>query len=95
MNALAVDDDIEDADYLNEVIMAIDLRDRDTVGCCYYVAMEEKLYLMEDVKHGGLDVVQACETTILGIQRALAIDSKNISKSTNRTYNHPIVYPSR
>ena len=63
MNAAVCGDDIEDADYLNEVIMAIDLRDRGTVGCCYYVAMDEKLYLMEDVKHGGLEIVQACEKT--------------------------------
>ena len=95
MDAAVFDNDIEDADYLNEVIMAIDLRDRGTIGCCYYVAMEEKLYLMEDVKHGGLDVVQACETTILGIQRTLAIDSKTVSKSTNRTYNRSFVHPSR
>jgi DNA mismatch repair protein MSH5 len=53
------DNDEEVADHLNEVIMAIDLRERGTVGCCYYVAMEERLYLMEDVKYGGLEVVQA------------------------------------
>lgn len=64
MDAAVFDNDSEEADHLNEVIMAIDLRDRGTVGCCYYVAMEEKLYLMEDVKHGGLEVVQACKTTI-------------------------------
>ena len=47
----------EENDALNEVVMAVDLRDRGTVGCCYYVAREEKLYFMEDVKHGGLDVI--------------------------------------
>lgn len=94
-DATVFDNDIEDADHLNEVIMAIDLRDRGTVGCCYYVAMEEKLYLMEDVKHGGLEIVQACKTIILGIQPSLAIDFKRVSKITNRTYNHSFVDPSR
>ena len=50
-----------DADALNEVIMAVDVRDRGTVGCSYYVARDEKLYFMEDVKLGGVDVVDACE----------------------------------
>lgn len=47
----------EEDDALNEVVMAVDMRDRGTVGCCYYVAREERLYFMEDVKHGGLDVI--------------------------------------
>lgn len=63
MDGAVFDNDSEEADHLNEVIMAIDLRDRGTVGCCYYVAREEKLYLMEDAKHGGLEVVKACEGT--------------------------------
>lgn len=50
----------EGNDSLDEVIMAVDLRDKGTVGCCYYVAREEKLYLMEDVKCGGLDVIDTC-----------------------------------
>ncbi len=64
MDEEVVDNDGEGADHLNEVIMAIDLRERGTVGCCYYVAMEEKLYLMEDVKHGGLEIVQARKITL-------------------------------
>lgn len=48
-----------DDDTLDEVIMAVDLQHRDTVGCCYYVAQDEKLYFMEDVKFGGVDVVDA------------------------------------
>lgn len=50
----------EDLDELNEVIMAVDLKDYGTVGCCYYVAREEKLYFMEDIKFGGADVVENC-----------------------------------
>ena len=50
-----------DTDALNEVIMVVDVRDRGTVGCCYYIARYEKLYFMEDVKFGGMDVVDACK----------------------------------
>ncbi|KAI9656836.1 MAG: MutS protein msh5 [Bathelium mastoideum] len=39
--------------------MAVDLRDRSTVGCCYYVARDEKLYFMEDVKLGSADNVDS------------------------------------
>lgn len=33
----------EENDSLDEIIMAVDLKDRGTVGCCYYVAREEKV----------------------------------------------------
>ncbi|KAI4092728.1 MAG: hypothetical protein L6R37_007534 [Teloschistes peruensis] len=42
-------DEREEDDFLNETIMALDLRDRGTVGCAYYVAREEKLYMLEDL----------------------------------------------
>lgn len=47
----------EDADALNEIVLAIDMRERGTLGCAYYVAREEKLFLMADIKLAGLDVV--------------------------------------
>lgn len=40
--------------------MAVDVKDRMTIGCCYYVAREEKLALMEDVKLGSLEMIQTC-----------------------------------
>lgn len=51
--------DREIDDSLDQVIMAIDMRDKGTVGCCYYVAREEKLYMMDDVKYGEIDVIDA------------------------------------
>jgi DNA mismatch repair protein MSH5 len=48
----------EESDAVNEVIMAIDMRDRGTIGCAYYVAREEKLCLMEDIKMAGFDLVE-------------------------------------
>ena len=53
-------DEREDADFLNEVVMALDVRGRGNVGCCYYVAKDEKLLLLPDVQCGGLEVVDAC-----------------------------------
>ena len=47
----------EDADSLNEIIMAIDMKERGTLGCAYYIAREEKLSLMEDIKIAGLDII--------------------------------------
>ena len=48
-----------DDDTLNEIIMSVDLSPRGTVGCCYYVAREEKLYFMEDVQFGDVEVIEA------------------------------------
>ena len=55
----SIDDPLHD-DSLNEVVMAVDVRSRGTVGCAYYVAREERLHFMEDVKLGGADIVEAC-----------------------------------
>jgi DNA mismatch repair protein MSH5 len=49
----------EHDDTLSEVIMAVDLTPRGTVGCCYYVARDEKLYFMEDIQFGDVDVIDA------------------------------------
>ena len=50
-----------DSDFLGEVVMAVNLAERGTVGCAYYVAREEKLYFMEDMKLGGPDIIDARE----------------------------------
>lgn len=53
-----------DIDALNEVIMAVDLRERGTVGCCYYIARDGKLCFMEDVRLGGVDVINTLKDYI-------------------------------
>lgn len=58
-------DEREEDDFLNETIMALDLRDRGTVGCAYYVAREEKLYMLEDVRMSGLEVIQSREPSLV------------------------------
>jgi len=40
-----------------EVVMAVDMRDRGIIGCCYYAAAKETLYLMADIKAAGLEVI--------------------------------------
>ncbi len=47
----------EDSDDMNEIVMAVDMREKGTIGCSYYVAREEKLYLMQDIKMAGLDII--------------------------------------
>lgn len=62
VDALEDDVNVQDSEIdesLDQVIMAVDMRDKDTVGCCYYVAKEEKLYMMDDVNYGGIDVIDA------------------------------------
>lgn len=48
--------ELDDED-LCQVIMAIDIKDRGTVGCSYYNAQEEKLYILEDIARGGKDII--------------------------------------
>ncbi|CAJ2513306.1 Uu.00g014250.m01.CDS01 [Anthostomella pinea] len=69
----------EDADALNEIIMAIDMKENGargcTLGCAYYIALDEALYLLEDVAMAGVDLVEtlllyAKPTTVLISSRA-------------------------
>lgn len=64
---------------MNEIIMAIDMKDRgprgSTIGCAYYSILEEALYLLEDVQMAGVDFVEtlllhAQPTTMLISSRA-------------------------
>ncbi|KAK7952460.1 mismatch repair protein 5 [Apiospora aurea] len=49
---------VDDADALNEVILALDTKKNGNLGCAYYVASEETLFLMEDVSMAGLEIVE-------------------------------------
>ena len=51
----------------DEIIMCVDMRDRGTVGCCYYESSTRSLHLVEDIQYGGLDVVGTCESILLCI----------------------------
>lgn len=48
----------DEPDTMNEVIMAIDMKDNGTVGCAYYVAIDEALFLQEDIQLAGIELVE-------------------------------------
>lgn len=52
-------EDLLDAETLSEVIMAVELTDRGSIGCAYYVSRTETLYFMEDVRMGDAEMVDA------------------------------------
>jgi hypothetical protein len=47
-------------DFMEQIIVALDMRDKGKVGCAYYVASEERLLCMEEVSGGGVDMVDKC-----------------------------------
>lgn len=74
----------------NEIVMAVDMNARGTVGCSYYVAAEEKLYFMEDVTFGGIEVVDNCTWCNLRItHHMLMIGSKIVCHPHHRPHLHP------
>ncbi|RAL10511.1 MutS family protein MSH5 [Aspergillus homomorphus CBS 101889] len=46
-------------DELDQVIVAIDTRDSGTVGCSYYSAREEKLYLLGDLRYSDSEIIDS------------------------------------
>ena len=41
--------------------MALDIGGKGKIGCAYYVAGEERLFCMEEVVLGGVDIIEKCE----------------------------------
>lgn len=72
----------ENTDAVNEIIMAIDLKDGGTIGCAYYSAREEKLFLMADIKMAGLDII---DTLKLHAQPTVVLIS---TRSDEKLENH-------
>jgi hypothetical protein len=62
-------------EFLDHVVMAIDIRDRDTVGCAYYVAQQQSLICMEDIVGGGTEVLDVLK---LDIQPTILLVSPRI-----------------
>ena len=46
----------------DEIVMCVDMRERGTVGCCYYESSTGSLHLVEDIQCGGLDAIGTCES---------------------------------
>ncbi|KAI1407499.1 muts domain V-domain-containing protein [Hypoxylon sp. FL1857] len=68
----------EDADALGEIIMAIDMKDNGNLGCAYYVAIDEALFLLEDVPMSGMDLV---ETLLLHVNPTTVLISARASET--------------
>ena len=83
----------EEDDSLNEVVMAVDMKERGTVGCCYYVAREEKFYILEDVECGGLEVIDTCMLPIT--LHRIYLTHMGCSEITHPAYHYPPLYPGR
>ncbi|KXJ88238.1 muts domain V-domain-containing protein [Microdochium bolleyi] len=89
--------DVE-ADALNEVIMAVDMKNNGDLGCAYYVAAEEVLYLLEDVAMAGTDLVEtlllhAHPTTILLSARAPEVLVQSLERGSDGTDAGKGFYP--
>ncbi|TPX24264.1 MutS protein msh5 [Coccidioides immitis] len=72
-------------DDLCQIIMAIDMKDRGTVGCSYYVAEQKKLYIVEDIVSGGMDVV---ETLKLDVEPTVIILSTRAERDAQEPYRN-------
>ncbi|KAI9924802.1 MutS protein msh5 [Aspergillus wentii] len=71
----STDDDLE------QVIVAIDMRDSGTVGCSYYSAQEEKLYLLGDIKSAGNEMI---DSLILQTKPTVLLTSARVDYLTTR-----------
>ncbi|KAJ9303252.1 hypothetical protein DTO271G3_626 [Paecilomyces variotii] len=49
---------------LDRVVMAVDIRDKGTVGCCYYVAREEKIYLFSDAHVADMTIIETIKLEV-------------------------------
>ena len=54
----------ETLDAMNEIVMAIDMKERGSLGCAYYIARDEKVYVMEDVKMASLELLDTLKIYI-------------------------------
>ncbi|RKF63192.1 MutS protein-like protein 5 [Erysiphe neolycopersici] len=54
----------EESDEIHEIFMAVDLRNRETIGCAYYSPREQRLYLVEDVKMTSLNIIDTLKLQI-------------------------------
>ena len=57
-NEAVEEEEVDGTEVANEIIMAIDMRNRDTIGCAYFTMVEETLYVLNDIKYGGIEIVE-------------------------------------
>ena len=83
-----IDEDEDILDDLGEVVMAVDIKEKGTVGCCFYSACEERLSILSDVQFGGKDFIDMREFVMSehGLFSADSFD--HISETRNQSNNH-------
>ena len=54
------DDDEETDERENEVIMALEMKERGSIGCAYYSARDEILHFFSETKMADVEIVDAC-----------------------------------
>ncbi|KAI9883832.1 MAG: Translation elongation factor 1 beta [Watsoniomyces obsoletus] len=69
----------EDDETLDDVIMAVDVR-KETMGCCYYIARDQKLCFMEDIR---LADAQMVETLRINVQPSLILLSNRVDDAVD------------
>ena len=70
--------DVEDDERLELIVMAVDVRERGTIGCAYYIAREERLFCMEEIRGGSDSLLQTREFHYNGVRYICSrIDSYN------------------
>ncbi|XDG10457.1 hypothetical protein ABKA04_010072 [Annulohypoxylon sp. FPYF3050] len=65
--------------------MAIDMKDGGNLGCAYYIALDETMFLLEDIAMSGIDLVETLllhvnPTTILISARASEVLASHLTK---------------
>lgn len=75
----------DETEVVNEVLMAIDMRNGDTIGCAYFTTVEETLYVLNDIKYGGIEVVEKRMCMKAGTLQ-LIYSSQEIHRTYDRTY---------
>ncbi|KAJ5382814.1 DNA mismatch repair protein MutS core [Penicillium concentricum] len=76
----ATDDDLDD-----HVITAIDMKDHGTVGCSYYSAEEEKMYLLGDSRFGDIETIEAL---LLQIKPTVVLTPPRVDLSSQNQDQH-------
>ncbi|KEF51694.1 uncharacterized protein A1O9_12329 [Exophiala aquamarina CBS 119918] len=83
-NIVSVQDANED--FMEQIIVAVDMRDTGTVGCAYYIASEERLLCMEEINGGGVDVVEKLK---IDLQPTTLLLSTRSDSALNQINGHP------
>ncbi|KAF3480173.1 mismatch repair protein 5 [Arthroderma uncinatum] len=91
----------DDDDDLCKVVMAVDIKDRGTIGCSYYSAQEEKLYVMEDITYGELDMIDILKLEVeptvllLSMRADQGLEDPTTAGNANRTASDIDVRPTQ